>query len=103
MAGTWPLQLPVVAATENGALSAFLIGQDTALYRYDQDGPNGGWGEAHSMAGTWPLQLPVVAATENGALSAFLIGRDTALYRYDQDGPNDEWNAPPPQSMGGTW
>jgi hypothetical protein len=103
MAGTWPLQLPVVAATENGALSAFLIGQDTALYRYDQDGPNGGWGEAHSMAGTWPLQLPVVAATENGALSAFLIGRDTALYRYDQDGPYDEWNAPPPQSMGGTW
>jgi hypothetical protein len=96
-------QLPVVAANQDGALSAFLIGQDTALYRYDQDGQDGAWGEAQSMAGTWPLQRPVVAANQDGALSAFLIGQDTALYRYDQDGQDGAWNAPPPRSMGGIW
>jgi len=97
------LHLPVVAANQDGTLSVFLIGQDTALYRYDQDEPDGDWGEAQSMAGTWPLQRLVVAANQDGTLSVFLIGQDTALYRYDQHEPDGDWNAPPPQSMGGIW
>jgi hypothetical protein len=55
MAGTWPLQRPVVAANQDGTLSAFLIGQDTALYRYDQDEPDGAWNAPppQSMGGIW--------------------------------------------------
>ena len=48
-------QRPVVATNQDGTLSAFLIGQDTALYRYDQDGPDGAWNASppHSMGGMW--------------------------------------------------
>jgi hypothetical protein len=62
MGGTWPPGPPVVAANRDGALSAFLIGEDTALYRYDQAGPNGTWGIAQSMGGTWPRSRYIAAA-----------------------------------------
>jgi hypothetical protein len=96
----FPLPTPVVVANASGALSAFLIGNDTALYRYDQSAPNGAWGPANSMGGTWTHPV-VVAPNANGALSAFLIGTDTALYIYDQTAPSGAWG--PARSVGGTW
>jgi len=70
----------------NGMLSAFLIGKNGVLYRYDQ-AASGAWGPAHSMMRTdeWPDNVaPVVVANQSGKLSAFLVGVDGVLYRYDQ-------------------
>jgi len=98
MGGSWtrPAVTPTVAGNWNGALSVFLVGDDIALYRYDQQGPNGGWGMAVSMGGSWmrPAVTPTVIRKGDGTLSVFLIGNDTALYRYDQRHPNGTWGAP---------
>ena len=90
---------PVVGRNGNGQLSAFLVGEDTALYRYDQ-AADGSWGPAQSMAGTWPPVATVLATNQSEQLSAFLIGEDAALYRYDQ-AANGSWG--PAQSMAGEW
>ena len=83
----------------NGQLSAFLIGENGALYRYDQ-AASGSWGTPQSMGGTWQHLAPVVVANHNGQLSVFMIGENGALYRYDQ-AASGSWGTP--QSMGGTW
>jgi hypothetical protein len=99
MSGTWH-GTPVVSANSTGGLSVFMVGNDTELYRYDQNGPAGAWSPAQSMAGTWH-GTPVVLSDTSGALHVFLVGNDTALYRYDQNGPGGSWS--PAQSMAGTW
>ena len=98
MGGTWPDELaPVVVANQSGQLSAFLIGGDGALYRYDQ-AASGIWGAPQSMGGT--VYDSVVVANPSGQLSAFLISDDNGeLYRYDQ-AASGAWGSP--QSMGGT-
>jgi hypothetical protein len=84
----------------NGKLSAFLVGKNGVLYRYDQAGP-GAWGPAQSMAGDWPDTVaPAVVANQSGQLSAFLVGNNGQLYRYDQ-AASGAWGSP--QSMGGNW
>ena len=74
---------PVVVANQSRRLSAFLIGKNGALYRYDQ-AASGAWGTPQSMGGTWPEVGLTVVANQTGRLSAFLIGKNGALYRYDQ-------------------
>ena len=45
--------LALCAANADGELSAFLIGKNGELYRYDQ-AASGAWGTPQSMGGTWP-------------------------------------------------
>jgi hypothetical protein len=71
---------PVVAAGQGGNLSVFLIGDDGALYRYDQQGAN--WSVAQRMQDWhWQHAAPVMAANPTGGLSVFLLGENRALYR----------------------
>jgi hypothetical protein len=54
MAGSWPDTVaPVVVANKGGELSAFLVGNNGQLYRYEQ-AASGAWGLAQSMGGDWP-------------------------------------------------
>jgi hypothetical protein len=91
---------PVVVANQSGLLSAFLVGNNGQLYRYDQAGA-GAWGSPQSMAGSWPDTVaPVVVANQSGQLRTFLVGNNGQLYRYDQ-AASGAWG--PAQSMGGDW
>ncbi len=94
-----PAYVLALCANADGELSAFLIGKNGELYRYDQ-AASGAWGTPQSMGGTWPDVAPVVVANQSRRLSAFLIGKNGALYRYDQ-AASGAWGTP--QSMGGTW
>ena len=63
-----------MVANQGGQLSAFLVGNNGQLYRYDQ-AASGAWGTPQSMGGDWPdMAPPVVVANQSGLLSAFLIG-----------------------------
>jgi hypothetical protein len=78
-----PAFVLALCANADGELSAFLIGKNGALYRYDQ-AASGAWGTPQSMGGTWGTQ-PSVVANSSGRLSAFLISSENGeLYRYDQ-------------------
>ena len=95
-----PAGILALCRNSNGQLSAFLIGRNGVLYRYDQAGP-GAWGPVQSMAGSWPDTIaPVVVANQGRQLSVFLVGNNGQLYRYDQ-AASGAWGVP--QSMAGDW
>jgi FAD/FMN-containing dehydrogenase len=105
MGGNWQ-STPVVEFNSTGGLSAFLVGHNGNLYRYDQRGASGPWSlDAVSMEGTWDQDTPaVVARNANGTLSVFLIGIDGILYRKDQE-PTGAWPPDPSwlQMLPGKW
>jgi hypothetical protein len=70
MGGSWtrPGVTPTVGRNKNGALSVFLIRDDTALYRYDQRRPNDSWSDPanpismRELASALPLMIRCLAA-----------------------------------------
>ena len=105
MAGDWPDTVPPVVVpnqmiasgdTDAGQLSAFLVGNNGQLYRYDQ-AASGAWGTAQPMGGDWPDKVPpvVVATGPFGQLGAYLDGKNGVLYYYAQAGPGAWGTAQP--------
>jgi hypothetical protein len=84
-------------------MSVLLIGNDRALYRYDQSAAGQTTWSFASMGGTWPA-TPVIGTAGGVGVSVLLVGHDFALDRFDGPAgpwsPSAGWSLP---NMGGTW
>jgi hypothetical protein len=86
---------PAIAASADGRLELFVVGDDAALWHRRQTTPNGGWSRWLSHGAPQPAGLmgsPAVVPSEDGRLELFVVGTDGALWHRWQTAPNAAWS-----------
>ncbi|HXE64993.1 MAG TPA: hypothetical protein VN519_15725 [Bryobacteraceae bacterium] len=78
-----------VAKNQDGALEAFGIGTDNALWHRAQAGPGGSWSTWSSLGGNDLISDPAVVLDSNGDLAVFVIAADGSLWTLEQSSPGD--------------
>ncbi len=85
---------PALAASADGRLELFAVGDDRQLWHIWQTAPNNGWSEWTSH-GSPPggLEFPcVIAPSKDGRLEVFCIGNDGQLWHIWQTALNNGWS-----------
>ncbi len=107
--GLKSLQTPAIAASADGRLELFAVGEDKALWHIWQTARNNGWSSWTSHGApasvTFDASSATLAPSADGRLELFIVGSDGKLWHIWQTAQNNGWSSwtshgNPPQGGG---